>query len=442
MRQSSRVPRQGVPRAVALNLLASALTILATIVLLGAGMVVVEAPMTAPAGSETGAVARAFYEAVNEVLRTGDTVAIDRVATADILLHSTSLDAHANLDELKHDLEAMHAVAPGTQLAIDELIIAGDHAFVHLALQSGAAGTFLGVAFDATAPFWSRVDTIRSADGRVAEVWGGMEPAPRLASLGSVRLDALPTSPQPMAFERFESAAGDEWTSESTHLSRVVYVDAGELTVAVDSHAPAGTVTIGGRGGSRERVIEPGTRAAVGAGDMLRLGSGSRYALHHNAEKAGLQAYAVSFPRERYVGPLTPDRAQSPEAEHPDRPSPPERRVLVDSPSTELPRDPLVADFGRIELPPGTRLLLAEPAGPVLLQVEAGSLEVETFQGTGNAEERACDGAWTEAKRLAAGNATLVPMGVSAALIAGSGEPLVAFAVAIMPDHTRPAAAW
>src|SRR5215207_7196750 len=77
--QSPRATSPDAPRGVALNLLASALTILSAIALVGTASVVGGGSGVTLGLRQTDELVRDFYRAVNEAIRTGDILALDRV---------------------------------------------------------------------------------------------------------------------------------------------------------------------------------------------------------------------------------------------------------------------------------------------------------------------------------------------------------------------------
>jgi hypothetical protein len=100
--------------------------------------------------------------------------------------------------------------------------------------------------------------------------------------------------------------------------------------------------------------------------------------------------------------------------------------LLAEAAGTGLPHDALIASFGRITLPPGRPLALAEAPGPVLLTVEAGTLGVDQLHADPT----------TGATTLVPGAATIVPVGEAITLQAVGTEPVVVFAATIVPVHT------
>lgn len=305
MGRPPRIRHDGLPRGVALNLLASALTILAAIAFLGTATLAVPQPLSAPANWEVEAGARAFYDAVNVVLRTGETGALDGVAAPDVLLHPPS-GGDSDLVGLKRRLAAVQATMPGSRLVVEGVVVAGDHALVTLGRDDATGGSWLGVPYDAAAPFWGNADAVRLVDGRVAEVWGGVA-GPLLESFGRAALGPPPAPHSSLAFEEISSAAGSAWAWEPPPRSRVIYVDAGELSIEVDPASLASAIVGTGRG---ERVLALGTRARVGAGEVIRLPPDARVALHHDQGRTPLRAYEVAFTHAAYVGPLQPDPAR------------------------------------------------------------------------------------------------------------------------------------
>jgi hypothetical protein len=157
----------------------------------------------------------------------------------------------------------------------------------------------------------------------------------------------------------------------------------------------------------------------------LALSQLVRYRLHGDGSLPDLRAYEVAFPRfagtsfsaAGLAAPLVEGTAR--------RPRLPLRTLLAEATGTGLPHAALVVSCGRISLPPGSSLDLAESPGPVLLTVEAGTLEIDPRQADPT----------TVTTSLVPGEATIVPVGESITLRAVGAEPVIVFAVTIVPPQ-------
>jgi hypothetical protein len=317
-------------------------------------------------------------------------------------------------------------VAPSLQLEIAELAVAGDRALVHVELTSDAGMAFLGVPFATTPGFWGWFDALRIDGGQVIELWSGAEPVPLLESLGQARLDPLLTTDQAMMFRRLSAEVGHAWTWSSTFQSRVLYVEAGAITVEVDPTSPAPAfIVAAGDGPSQGRPVLPGGHARLRAGEALALSPVARYRLLGDPSQPALRAYEVAFPRFAGMGPSGPGLANSTAVGTPSPTTLPMRHLLAESTQTGLPHDRLIVSFGRITLPPGESLALAAAPGPVLLSIELGALGID---------QRRADP--TVMTRLGSRQAMIIPSGAAMTLHAIGTEPVVIFAVTIAPTHT------
>ena len=437
MRTDYRPKGPHVSRGVALNLLASALTILAAIALLGSATLVDSAPLAAPQEAKTTAVVRAFYDAVNEVLRNGDTAPLAKIAP-DLTVQGVPPGVSPDRNGLERYLLAIHVASPGVQLAIDDLTVADTRAIARVTPMTGSAMRFLGMPLAAQPPWWGSFDAIQTAEGRVTELWSGLEGTLLLEPLRQVHLEPS-SEPRQISMERLHGAAGKAWRLGTAWQPQILYVTAGSLTISADpaldpslaspAAAPAADTTPG------VQQMSPGTTVTVLAGEALLLPPAIRYTVLPSAAPADVEALLVAFHSHGFVGQpdLSPDHpayaAMAMDAVQV------ERRLLTVA-RTELRQENLSVSFGRLTLPPGASLALARAQGPLLLRVEAGTLGIDALKG----KESNPKDSETIALRLASGKATIVPQGALTTLYAAGDEPVTAFAITILPSHTVPGA--
>ncbi len=160
-------------------------------------------------------------------------------------------------------------------------------------------------------------------------------------------------------------------------------------------------------------------------GEALALSSVVRYRLHGDPSSPEWRAYEVAFPRFTGISSSGAGSASSTIVGTPPPSKLPTRELLAEAAQTGLPHDVLIASFGRITLPPGRALALGEAPGPVLLTVEAGTLGIDQPHADPT----------TGATTLVPGAATIIPVGHAITLQAVSTEPVVVFAVTIVPAH-------
>jgi SnoaL-like polyketide cyclase len=412
-------------RGLALNLLASALTILATFAFLVAATMGGGSPLAAPASADTRPIIYAFYDAINAVLRTGDPTALDAIVAPHFTMHGGFVAVSPDRAGLARQIVATSAVSPDLQLEVEDLAVADDRALVHLVQTSGSGGAFLGVPFATTPTFWGRFDALRIDSGQVVELWSGEEPVPLFESLGQSRLDPLLNPNHAMMFRQLRDDSGGAWTWTSTFQSRVIYLEAGALTVEVAPASPAPAILFASGGDGQERPVRPGEHGRLRPGEMLALSPVARYRLLGDPSQPALRAYEVAFPRFAYMGPSGPGLANSTAVGTPSPTTLPMRHLLAEAAQTGLPDDALSASFGRITLPPGEPLALGAAPGPMVLSMESGTLAIDQSQADPT----------TGATTLVPGAATIIPVGEVITLQPVGTEPVVVFVATIVPAH-------
>ena len=420
-------------RGITLNLLASALTILAAIALLGSATLVDSAPLAAPQEAKTTAVVRAFYDAVNEALRSGDTAPLARIAPH-LTVQGVPPGVSPDRNGLERQLLAIHAASPGMQLAIDELTVAANRAIARVTPLDGAATSFLGIPLATHPAWWGTFDAIDTMEGRVTTLWTGLERAPLLEVLRQVRLEPS-SEPRQVSLEHLRGPAGTAWSLETAIQPRVLYVTTGSLTVTVDPASAAPATIFNGDGVTTELAVQPGASATVTAGGALLLPPAIHYTVGHEAGHSEVDAFLVALHDHGFVGQWQPSSDHPAFAAVAMNAAQLERRLLTVA-KTELRLEGLTVSFGRLTLPPGGSLALARAHGPLLLLVETGTLGIDALKG----KESDPKDSETIALRLTSGKATVVPTGAVTTLCAAGAAPVTAFAITILPSHAMPGA--
>lgn len=410
------------PRRATLHLLICTLAIVTAVGLLRAVGVVRETAVASPETDNTAAIARGFYNAVNHALRSGDTAAIAAVVAPGFVVHASSTGVVRDRAGLARYLAAVHATSPGTEIVVEDVIAGGDRAMARLGVR-GTEGAFLGLRLGDRPRVWGRLDALRIADGRVVELWGGMDGLALLEPLARVSLGRELSSGQTVVLDRLALTAGGQRELGLAAGSGAVYVASGTVAVAAVPASPSPGAA-------------PRTDRTLTTGDAVALPGPIRYLFRRAADSPSAVLLAATFPF-AYMGSLQSAGAES---------GPREREIrtamdgitvesLAGGPWTALPRGPVSVAFGRATLAPGAAVSLPSAAGPVLLFIEAGALGVETSGGSiwiGPGEGGASgDG---EAAVLAAGDGALVPSGTAVTVRSLGGESVVALVVTVLPD--------
>lgn len=433
------------PRRSSVPLMTCVLSLATALALLRVAATVRGGPVADPPASTTTAVVRAFYDAVNDALRTGETAALRAMAAPDPIVHASFPGVAPDLDGLIRYLAAVRAAFPMAHLVVEEVVAADDRALARLAVRGAGHGAFLGLPIGEAPSVWGQHDAVRVAAGRVAELWVGLDRPALLEPLQRVPLGSSLATGRGVALERLTLPVGGNREPVHSSTSRLIYLDRGSITLAVDpaSPAPALAFVAGGAADLRPTVVAPGTELPLTTGAAVALRAETRFALRHGGGGPAPGLVSVAFPY-GYTGPLQPS---GPGANPTGRgvPSAPDWTPVASrsgSATDPLPDSPLVVGFGRATLSPRATLSLGDATGPVLLGVEAGSLAVQTGNGK-FVVRRGASGATgaSSAAVLGAGDGAIVPSGAAVSLRAVGAAPAAALVVTLLPDAAEAAAA-
>ena len=411
------------PDGIALNLLASALAILTAMALLGSAVLVGNSPITVAETEQDDSVIHEFYHAVNSVLRSGDTTALDRVVAPDVVIHTTSAQLTPNRSGLEHYLLSLHATFPAWRLQVAEIVRDENQAIVRVASGSATPGSFLGLPLAAMPSPWGHVDRLRIADRTIVELWSDT-PTPLLSALTTaVPLD-LETPPQAIAVDRLAAYAGEHRDWGSRFSTQLLYVDEGALQIDLDPTDPPPVLSTTRNGQRQRTLVPPGTPVILMAGDELNVSPGALHRVWHDAADPDVVAYAIALPSERYTGPLQP---QQPSATDGDITGPPNLRSiqadLEDAPLLDL-RAGITVSLGRAHLSPGATLAFQEAEGFLLVVIEQGAFVITSESGTRLLNHRNPD------------DRALVTLGEAFALHNLGNDATSVLMVAVLPRHS------
>lgn len=341
-----------VPPGIALNLLASALTILTAIALLAAATMLGETSATVVAPERHDRVVHEFYRAVNEAIGSGDATALDRIVAADLVFHSPSPRIAPTRAGLQHLLASIHATVPAMRLSAAEVVSDGNRAVARVAGGSETPGGFLGLAFAAAPPTWGQFDSFRIENRQIVEMWFGA-PAPLLLEpAAAVQLD-LGAVPQAISFARLSARSGEPRVWGPLFGPRLLYVDEG--TIAVDL-SPTESPLI------------------VSAGEAVSLPPESRAMIRHDATDSSVVAYTAALSRFHYVGPYRPPETIPTDNGIKKWADSGVLDAVLDGEPVFDPRAGVTAAMGRALLPPGANIAFQGADGYLLVVVETGAI--------------------------------------------------------------------
>jgi predicted ester cyclase len=428
MRQTHCKKSRNVPRGVALNLLASALTILAAIALLGATAVFGDASATVPVSGRHERVIHDFYSAVNEVLWSGDSAALDRIVAPDLVFHPPSSRIASNRAGLDRYLTSIHDNFPAFQLQAEDIVSDGDRAVARVVEGSEKPGHFLGLILAAPPSTWGQFDSFRIGDHQIVEIWSdGPEPV-LFEPATEVRLD-LQTNPQALSFERLSASTGQDREWGPFFGARVLYVDEGAITVDLSPTEPSPLLQARRTGQVQPTEVAPGMQIIVTAGDAMSFPLGSRYTFRHDTTDPGVAAFAVALPRFTYNGPLQPHEPPATEEDIQEQAGSGEVHTALGEEQVLDPLAGVTVAFGRALLPSGANIAFHEADGYLFVVVETGALVL-----TNEHDVMSLD-------RLDTAGPALVKPGEPFALHNLGDDVATAFMVTVLPRNTLAAPA-
>jgi predicted ester cyclase len=242
--------------ALLLSVLLAAVTALA---LLGAAATLTRPPaaLVPPASAaETAnaALVARFYDAADQVLRTGDTAALQPVVAA---------DGDGALTGYLATLAQLHAACPACVLDAETIVVTGEWAAARVVARGSGPATFLGLPLTGPPVVWTSHDLVRIAAGTIAEVRSQAAPIPAIRPLavevpvpmplGLVLVEVAHLTLQPGARLTFAPAPGPV----------LVAAEAGTLTLDAGGDGPPAALGVG----------EPVVLAAGGAHDLVNRGA-------------------------------------------------------------------------------------------------------------------------------------------------------------------------
>jgi predicted SnoaL-like aldol condensation-catalyzing enzyme len=419
-------------------LVAAALALATGLVLYQMGALLSEAsPTPAPAANARPAerLVGAFYDAVDEALRGGQSAALDRLLAPAFVDHGGHPDLPPTRAGFLRHLRALAATFPALRLREGDTFAHGDLVVAHVTIDGTGQGTFLGLPLADAPPPWGAVDVFRIADGALAEHWGGDAAAPGLDPFGQWPFAIPPVALQTLALTRTSLDAGDSAGLGSPLGPEAVFVEAGRLAVAI-APGTAGPARLW-RAADADADVSPtaeapGAAAVLAAGDLLLVPQG--VGATAGAEGGGPATY-LSVGLHRPAGPTGPAPATTPPAAAPSPPATPGEVVadLAGSLPVALPGGPARLGLGRVALAPGAALPVRAP-GVAVVVVEEGSLALADTAGV-VWSRHAADGGVTTATGgvLTPGDAIVVEAGAGGDLRNAGNGPLALPVLTLTP---------
>jgi len=256
--------------------------------------------------TENEAIARRFYAAVNDAVRTGDLSLLDQVT-----VRNTDLmpDTAGSICDVRCRVSALHRLAPDVRLQVDDVLVDGDRVAARLSLQGNDRPALLGLPLQGDLAPWGPVDFLRVDDGQIVEVHPAGDLPSLVEPLGRTTPETVPAAPYRLGLVRLTlepSAALPELSTEGTVF---LLVESGTLIVHVDQPSRVQSAGPAGNPGRDELraagaiTLSPGERIALVAGtDYSLRGTGNEPAVVLSAAAlAGDEGHSDRWLRARSV---------------------------------------------------------------------------------------------------------------------------------------------
>lgn len=364
---------------------------LATAVALLGAAVAVGDPLLRPAvtpAAGNAAVARRFYAAIEEALRTGDASALDAAASPDLVLRRGTGDPERGLDALRRHLAALRGTGAGFSLRVEEVVAAERWVVARTAVSPLGGDTVLGIP-QADPATRGPSELLRIVDGRVVEYAGVITDLAAAEPMLTGMIEAPPAGMAWFGLARVTLPPGAQMPLVVGSGHVLYAVEKGTLAARFDGVGGVSRATGAGSPAmpdSRDR----GDEARLGPGDRLTLGAGVAHGLRGAATTpttvltaAFLPAAAVApFPYAPYA--TTPGVPPSAALSLPlgvsgqEPPAWPDGitvEPLIEARPAALPAgsfDQVRIAISRLVLAPGRYHLAGAGRRPTLLAVEAG----------------------------------------------------------------------
>jgi predicted ester cyclase len=392
-----------------------------------------------PRGAAAAATVRAFYDRVNDVLRTGDAASLGGSVAPDFVEHAAAPGLAPTRDGLARALVDLRATYPALRIVPEDVAATGDRVFARVRVEGAADGRFLGLPLGGASVPWGPVDLFRVAGDRVVEHWG-IAAGARFEPLGTVPLGSLSGTPQIFTLARWTLPTKTRLAITAGEGRHLLAAATGELTVTIVASPGESALVTTGIGGEPTPVV-PGTALTLALGATLTVSGATSYVIANDADgEAAAVAVDVLPPGGGELDTVRYSPIYAPPAIAADAtgvtvfPGGVTMRPLARSRMLFLPADPADLALARVTLAPAEALPPKRPAGPVLVAVEAGKLDVDT--GPGRAwVRRGASGASNEAASpsLEAGDGAFVPAGTDLGLGNYTTGLVNALVVTIMP---------
>jgi hypothetical protein len=393
-----------------------------------------------PVASGTKEDVRAFYNAVNETVRSGDVSGLDAIVSKNLTIHGPLASLAPDREGLTHYLLSLHAIAPDLTVTPGSVALSGDRAVADVKMTSSVEGSFLGSALSGLSP-WGTVDAFTIGNHRVLEFWSGVSGPALLEPLTTIPVTIYPPAERIVTLDRLTIAPDETFQASGEEPLRWLYGETSRVSVTSELKREdmVGEVW-------QDAPPPDQSRTSLGPGDLLTLPPSSETEISNTGGiPASLLVLTVAPPAvtDRTAGSV--DRyghwtagSQSAEFGWSTGASRvaiggTEIATITGNVKTELPRDAATLAIGRATLAPGAMLTGLKAQGPRFFIVNAGTIDLFSegeaamiYRGTGSYRH---EGSLDQA------TGALLPLGGVATLHNRGTEPATATIFAILPGY-------
>jgi predicted ester cyclase len=416
--------------------------------------IVIDAPATAQSnpGAENEAIARRFYDAVNDAVRTGDLSLLGNVAVIDSEHMPGVMGTGC---DLRCRVSALHHLDPGLRLQVDDLLVDGDRVAARLSIQGNDRPAFLGLPLRGNLTPWPQGEFLRIIDGQIVEVRAAGDLPALVEPLGHTALEALPPAPYRLGLVRLSIEPGTAITELSAAGPNSLLVETGTLVVHVDQPS---RVQGPGRAGEPGRdELHAAGAIVLSPGERIALAANTGYALHSTVNEAAVVLSAAALagdggPTNRWVRARSFDEIlfipDEPEAmaqtsEPIPWPTGVRSELIAYGIIKARPRESAELELTRVTLAPHVALPVHAASAAELLAVETGSAVVDLVTGDGairprpRAQQttiRPQSGTPAYGSRVSPGGSAVLQPGASAGVRNVDDEPLILLILTLEPE--------
>jgi len=254
--------------------------------------VAMDMPATARSapGAVNEAIVRRFYDAVNDAVRTGDLSPLDHVAVT----NSEQMSGVTGTGcDLRCRVSALHQLAPGLRLEVDDVLVDGDRVAARLSIQGNDRPEFLGLPLRGNLAPWPQVDFLRVVDGQIVEVQAAGDLPTLVEPLGRTALEDLPPAPYRLGLVRLSLEPSTAMTELSAAGPISLLVESGTLVVHVDQ--PSRVQGPGRAGDPGRDELRAAGAIVISPGERIALAANTGYALHSTENEAAVVLGAAAL---------------------------------------------------------------------------------------------------------------------------------------------------